>query len=296
MDIEKHSAGFGCLPGLAKSLLLLRLSLIAVIASALLPISAFCAGEKPSLGKSEVSYHGESLTSNGNRVILAKPGGFLAVWRVPAREILLKAWIMRLKPLDSINLAVWTRQPNGLGKVRVLRWGEGQWLTIAHSSDRPIWHLEIGDVNGDGRDEIIAGLWQRSKLDPNVARRVYVYGVDAKRRSFVPLWRGSALSRPFRDIRLVKCGTKCDLAAIESQHNYPECEWISLYKWDEFGFRRIWDSPVMGNIVGWGNSDSIKQGEALWLDRAWQGKRERIEVSASSDGVWSSRRISKESR
>jgi len=109
--------------------------------------------------------------------------------------------------------------------------------------------MQVGPVLGDGRDQIVLGLYQRAKLDVRNGNRLYVYSVD-ETNGLIPQWRGSGLSRPFSRYCLLRDGDHADIVALEKDR-LPEdaaFEWISVYRWDGFGVRRLWDTPVRGRI------------------------------------------------
>ena len=145
---------------------------------------------------------------------------------------------------------VWSKRADGLHRLRVWRLEENGWRAVAQGFHASIYVLQRGDVNGDGRDDILVGLNQRSKLDTKVKPRLHIYNVD-ERRGFRPLWRGSALSRPFRQVLLWPRRTRgCDLVAIETSASQESrgFEWFSVYRWNGFGFRVLWSTPVRGKI------------------------------------------------
>jgi hypothetical protein len=145
---------------------------------------------------------------------------------------------------------VWSKLRNGTHRLRLLRLEATNWRTIAQGFHDSIYDLQRGDVDGDGRDDILVGLNQRSKLDTMVRRRLHIYSADA-RRGFRPKWRGSALSRPFRRFALLPRSGASDVVALETNPlpAYRGFVWISIYRWNGFGFRVLWDTPVRGEVL-----------------------------------------------
>ncbi|MEO7717093.1 MAG: CapA family protein [Capsulimonas sp.] len=147
------------------------------------------------------------------------------------------------------QLVVWSRKRNGTCALRAYARREGGWRCLAEGSHPHIFDLQVGDIDGDGRDDVVLGLIQRSKLDVRDGRRLYVYSVDA-RGVFQPRWRGSGLSRPYRKFWLLPRNSGCDIVALE-RDRLPEhqgFEWLSVYRWNGFGVRRVWDTPVRGEV------------------------------------------------
>lgn len=154
----------------------------------------------------------------GERLVQSLPGHF---WRDPTRT----GWI------------VWTRDQRQRPVLRAMERSGSGWRILATGHPRFVAKIEIGDLNGDGRDELVVELHQRSKLDAQTKPRLHVY--DLGERGFVPLWRGSMLSRPFSEWTLVgrRAAPGCDLAALERGQN--GISWLSLYRWNGFGLRVV---------------------------------------------------------
>lgn len=140
--------------------------------------------------------------------------------------------------------------------LRVWQRRESGWTTVAQAFPRPVLSLRVGDVDGDSADDLAVELWQRSKLDVHPKRRLHIYSVRDGRTDhssgFVPRWRGSSLSRPFRSWRLVgrNDANAVDLAAIEYSNDPSDAgfEWLSVYRWNGFGLRVLWQTPVRGKL------------------------------------------------
>lgn len=150
---------------------------------------------------------------------------------------------------QAAQRVVWSR---GKGKGDILRVYErqsGGWHCLAEGHHPSIKDLQVGDVDSDGYDEVVLCLHQRSKLDIRSADRLYIYAVGPS-GIFQPRWRGSGLSRPFLRFWLLPMGTGCDLVALEkdSLAEYQNFEWLSIYRWNGFGLRRLWNTPVRGLV------------------------------------------------
>lgn len=116
------------------------------------------------------------------------------------------------------------------GEVIVLRSGKPIWRQKKLNP----WKVRVADVDGDGRQEIILGVWKKSPKDPIMAKRVFVYGWDGKR--MMPKWLGSRLSRRFIDfeVRHLDRDGIPELIALEVAAGKPRR--IGIYRWRSFGF------------------------------------------------------------
>jgi hypothetical protein len=96
------------------------------------------------------------------------------------------------------------------------------------------WKLRLADVDGDGRQEIVLGVWKKSPKDPVMAKRVFVYGWNGKR--MMPKWLGSRLSRRFVDFDVLQMDGDGvpELIALEVAPGKPRR--IGVYRWRSFGF------------------------------------------------------------
>ena len=114
------------------------------------------------------------------------------------------------------------------------------------------WKVELADVDGDGRKEVIAGVWKKSRYDPVMAKRVFVYSWNGTR--LMPRWLGSRLNRRFTDFVLCPLDKdgKTELIAVEVAPR--AASYITVYRWRSFGFDWIGRAgPVEGVSIAAGN-------------------------------------------
>lgn len=96
----------------------------------------------------------------------------------------------------------------------------------------PLFKLFLADIDGNGSDDLIAGV--ERKIRGRTWKRVYVY--EARRPDFPPLWLGSRLSFVLDDFSVVTIRGKPGLRARERRFG-RRIE--SDYLWYTFGFRTI---------------------------------------------------------
>ena len=176
----------------------------------------------------------------------------------------------------------WTNSAARAPILRALEPNGNGWRVRATGFPRAVARVEIGDINGDGRDDIVVELRQRSKLDPQVKPRLHIYGLGADK--FVPLWRGSMLSRPFTQWKLVGRADQPsdDVAALERDSNGKS--WLTVYRWNGFGLRVVWQREFGGELRDLrGGCDArgafleVRSGGKLWSARRVGEESWRIE-------------------
>ena len=181
-----------------------------------------------------------------------------------------------VKGTMTTQTVVWSRRrSDGLCLLRAYSHSGGRWTVLARGVHGKIVDLQAGDIERRGVDDVVLGLVQRSKLDIVPRLRLYVYAVDP-RLGFVPRWRGSGLSHPHRAFLLLKDKGGCNLAAIERNtlREYKTYDWLSVYRWNGFGVRRLWEAPVRGHIL---RMTGLTAG-AFRVDRVVDGARADIVV------------------
>lgn len=92
----------------------------------------------------------------------------------------------------------------------------------------------LGDVDGDGIQEIGLCVYKTAKFHPVLAKRPFFFRLT--QGNLIPVWLGSRLSRPFDDYTLADTDgdSISEILSIEPLQNG---EWVvAIYDWAGFGF------------------------------------------------------------
>ena len=120
--------------------------------------------------------------------------------------------------------------------VSVWRGGRLLWKGV-HGRWRP-WKLTVADVDGDGRKEIVVGVFKATKFIPRPHNCLFIYDWDGQRAA--PKWLGSTLSRPFTDFGFADTNGdgRDELYSIETKRDGRLT--LAAYSWNSFGFTQDW--------------------------------------------------------
>ena len=123
-------------------------------------------------------------------------------------------------------------------------------LAVTHGGRRwasgiyPMWKARTGDLDADGRAEVVLGIWSRRRrhAEPEPHRCVWVLGWDGT--ALVERWRGSALARPLIDFE-VEPGEHPAAPALLVSHERGEAGCVrARYRWTGFGFAGVDRRPA----------------------------------------------------
>lgn len=103
---------------------------------------------------------------------------------------------------------------------------------LARRLTPPLFKLFLADIDGNGMDDLIAGV--ERTIRGRIWKRVYVY--ESRPPDFPPLWLGSRLSFVLDDFSVVTVRDRPGLRAVERQYGRRV---TSEYLWYTFGFRSV---------------------------------------------------------
>jgi hypothetical protein len=108
----------------------------------------------------------------------------------------------------------------------------------------PMWWAQAADLDGDGVDELVLGVWSRTRRhdEPSPHRAIWVVAWDGQ--TLAPRWRGSALARPLADAFTadVDRDGRAELVALERAGS-AACV-LAGYEWNGFGFAAAATRPI----------------------------------------------------
>jgi hypothetical protein len=128
------------------------------------------------------------------------------------------------------------------------------------------WRIEAGDIDGDGKNEVLVGVYKRTRFDPERKNRLFVY--DWYQDDLFPKWLGSSLSLPFYDFALgdVDGEGKDELVSLEWLKDGGSR--VMIYKWSGFGFLGEWQANSLESIQNLMLFDSDNDGkEEIFIER-----------------------------
>lgn len=140
------------------------------------------------------------------------------------------------------------------------------------------WKVAIGDIDGDGIDEISIGVYKTTIFHPVMDKRPFIYSYEDG--EFYPKWRGSRLSRPFRDYQFydIDGDGGDEIISIEILENDEKL--VNTYKWKGFGFEGYKESNSFTDI----DNIELNDGE-VYIDIKDKKDKYRARVKYKGDSI-----------
>jgi hypothetical protein len=145
--------------------------------------------------------------------------------------------------------------------------------TIDISAIKPM-KVQIGDVTGDGVDEVALCVYKTTKFYPELEKRPFFF--DLVEGNLIPVWLGSRLSRPFDDYILYDIDDDAidEIISIERLESGQRV--IAVYNWRGFGFEMLTESEAFDGALRFdsraGQPADIKEIYALFSNNGEQTK------------------------
>jgi hypothetical protein len=143
------------------------------------------------------------------------------------------------KVLENVTVAIHDRHFEG--SADLTRTLKGFKIALINSEgdevDRTIFNyepyqLDTGDINRDGRTEILVGLVKSTEFDPQEKKRLFILRIDDGQLR--PLWLGSKVCQQLIDFKALPNGVVRTLEQTK-EGNYA----IGIYEWQGFGLTLV---------------------------------------------------------
>jgi hypothetical protein len=129
------------------------------------------------------------------------------------------------------------------------------------------WRLEVTDVDGDGKPELVIGVHKPTRHLPQPHTTIYVYTFDGK--NITKKWLGSTLGRPLVDFCFGRVAGTSPSTLFTLERTLADSVALSRYEWSGFGFNKL-----PGELV-WPTASEVRA-ERRGITLTVAGKRVRI--------------------
>ena len=159
-------------------------------------------------------------------------------------KIHIKTEEKNIKTKSGVAKVILYRKPfsSYSNRIEIERNGEVYLKDFKGKNPLNIWKMEVGDVEGDGEDELALGVYKRSPHHQVMAKRVFLYNiVDGKLK---PKFRASRLALPMDDFILfdIDKDGRDEVVSIEIKDN---TYFIAAYHYKDFHLTRDYVSKPL---------------------------------------------------
>jgi ribosomal protein L21E len=99
----------------------------------------------------------------------------------------------------------------------------------------PVYQFKTGDINQDGKEDIMVGVIKTTHFDSTMSKRLFIF---KNYKGYVrPLWLGSRLGQPLIDFNFVIVNKEARIRSLELEQSGKYL--VAEYKWRRFGLEFI---------------------------------------------------------
>lgn len=124
------------------------------------------------------------------------------------------------------------------------------WQRIYENNFRQLmpWKLDVADIDGDNKQEILIALRKTTPFDNEIKNRMFIFNFNDNILS--RKWTGSQIAGIWREFYTIDILPSSGSELVFIEESKGKMERISIYSWFDFGFFRIADSETYNKITG----------------------------------------------
>lgn len=130
---------------------------------------------------------------------------------------------------------------------RVDEYGARQYIHETDFLDLKPWKLELADVDGDGKKEILVAVYKTTHFDDQEKNRMFIFNFDGEK--LYKKWTGSQIAGVWRDFYVDDLLSIRGDELIFIEQMKGEGERLSIYYWFDFGFHLLATSGIYDEIT-----------------------------------------------